>query len=283
MRAGTFAVRLCIEFDQWPLNDGEIASVLQAIFLPFRVKRLHLSLTYKNLVKSSMLPEAMLSDLMDFSLSGKLSLALPWSQLQSLDIQHISIGDLHPLVEILHQMPKLQVLKLEIYKSHIDALQELTLPSLRDFCPEVHRDVDESGDLNVVLRSFTCPSLVKLKLRVGPWAVESFEIVKRQYNIRGLEECELQVVHVPLSISSILQSAPILRMLSVHVDAVLDDAAIHGLSSGALGRCLTSLTLGRIDYDVNEVVDMVRKRLKTVNALIENGCSWREDIIWVRD
>jgi hypothetical protein len=66
-------------------------------------------------------------------------------------------------------------------------------------------------------------------------------------------------------------------------DAILDDAAVIGISSGTLGRFLTNLDLGRIDCDVNEVISMAEKRMKTVNALIRNGCSWREDITILKD
>jgi hypothetical protein len=94
--------------------------------------------------------------------------------------------------------------------------------------------------------------------------------------MQGLEEINL--VGFPLSISSILRNAPMLHTLSVGDDAILDDAAVIGISSGTLGRFLTNLSLGAIGCDVNEVISMVQTRMKTVNALIGNGCSWREDI-----
>ena len=272
-RAGTFPVRLSIDFDNL-LDNGKIASLLHIILLPFRVKKLRLSLTYKNLVELSTLPKAMVSDLTDLSFSltlshdvldinmndphhlvtrlrsltfygdkltdvwlGKLSPAFPWCQLHSLNFEAIFVPDLHPIIEILHQTPKLQVLRLMIRKFHINALQELTLLSLRDFCLYIDYDVDAGTDLIAVLHSFTCPSLVKLKLCVcapqTAWAVESFEIIRQQYNMQGLEEIEF--ARFPLSISSLLQNAPMLHTLSVRKDAILDDAAIIGISSGTLG------------------------------------------------
>jgi len=57
---------------------------------------------------------------------GKLSLALPWSQLQTLVVENICVTDLRPLIELLHQTSKLQVLRLIIRKRHIDTLQEST-------------------------------------------------------------------------------------------------------------------------------------------------------------
>ena len=74
-----------------------------------------------------------------------------------------------------------------------------------------------------------------------------------------------------------------LRMLTVRRDAILDDAAIIGISSGTLGRSLTYLDLGHIACDINEVIGMVETRMKTVNALIGNCCSWREDITVLKD
>ena len=156
------------------------------------------------------------------------------------------------------------------------------MPSLRDFSLKAEVDVDEGTDLDAVLHSFTCPSLVRFNLHVyGPWTVGSFEIIKQQYNIQGLEELELG--SFPLSISSILQSAPMLRTLSVQSCAILDDAAIIGISSGTLGRFLTNLDLGHTDCDVNEVVRMVETRMKTVNQIIGNGCSWKDEITILRD
>ncbi|KAF8343460.1 hypothetical protein F5887DRAFT_1283517 [Amanita rubescens] len=310
IRAGTLPVRLSIDFIDY--ND-EIASVLQTLLLPFRVKRLHLSLTYRNLVELSTLPEATIPNLIDLSLDltlpdakqntnihdphhlitrlrsltvfghefdgwlGKLYPVFPWSQLQSLNFGHMLLTDLHLLIEILRQTPNLQVLNLQIHRFYIKLLQELTMPSLRDFTLSVWMDTNEGTDLDGILRSFICPSLVRLELNFyGPWTVESFEIIKRQYNMQGLEEIVLGCF--PLSISSILQNAPILRTLSVRKGVVLDDAAIIGISSGTLGRFLTNLNLSPIYCDVNEVISMVEKRMKTVNALIRNGCSWREDI-----
>ncbi|KAF8343305.1 hypothetical protein F5887DRAFT_973354 [Amanita rubescens] len=319
MRAETLPVRLSIDFGTSLLDSDEIASVLQTILLPFRVKRLHLSLTYRKLVELLTFFEASLSDLMDLSLDltlsdddlninmnnphhlitrlrslticgdeldislDKLSTTFPWSQLQSLHIGFYNfVADLDSVVEILHQIPNLQVLDFGIRKFQIDTLQELTIPSLRDFCLTIDEDVEESTDLNMILRSFTCPSLVNLELNVcGPWAFETFEIIKQQYNMQGLEEIKL--FNFPLSTSSILRNAPMLRTLSVKRDAILDDAAIIGISSGTLGRFLTNLNLGNIDCDVNEVVRMVETRMKTVNALIGNSRSWREDMTIIKD
>ncbi len=122
----------------------------------------------------------------------------------------------------------------------------------------------------------------QLDLRVyGPWTAGSFEIIKQTYNIQGLEEIDFD--SFPLSISSILHNSPMLHTLSVKSCAILDDAAIIGISNGTLGRFLTSLNLGHVDCDINEVVRMVETRMKTVNALIGNSCSWREDITIIKD
>ena len=265
MRAGTLPVRLTIDFDDSLLGNGEIASVLQTILLPFRVKRLHLFLSHENLVELSALPEATLSDLIDLGLDltlpedepninvnvphhlitrlrsltfhvgdfdvwlSKLSPAFPWNQLQSLNIGNVLVADLRPLIQLLHQTPKLQVLTLIIRDVHMNALQELTMPSLRDFSLKAEVDVDEGTDLDAVLHSFTCPSLVRFNLHVyGPWTVGSFEIIKQQYNIQGLEELELG--SFPLSISSILQSAPMLRQAMLpflYINALLFHANVY--------------------------------------------------------
>ena len=43
------------------------------------------------------------------------------------------------------------------------------------------------------------------------------------------------------------------------------------------------MDLGHTACDINEVIGMVETRMKMVNALIGNCCSWREDITVLKD
>jgi hypothetical protein len=57
----------------------------------------------------------------------------------------------------------------------------------------------------------------------------------------------------------------------------MDDDAVMGLSNGTLGRFLRKLNI-KISCDVGEVLGMVEARKKMVDALITNGCTWREEV-----
>ena len=62
----------------------------------------------------------------------------------------------------------------------------------------------------------------------------------------------------------------------------MDEEALIGVSSGTLGRFLRRLEID-IPYDVGEVLDMVEARMKTADEWIKNGCSWREEIVTLKD
>ncbi|KAF8351745.1 hypothetical protein F5887DRAFT_1277547 [Amanita rubescens] len=322
LRAGNFPVTLSIDFyKSMPGHDDPFNfNLVQKFLLPFQVKRLHLVITIKNFEELSKLPENILSDLivdldLDLILRGaganidtphpffsrlrsvafhchnfdvwldRLSqLGLPWSQLRSLDFSHtFSQADLHPLINILHQIPMLQVLALKISEFQIGSLEALLMPSLRDFTLMVNSESETEGmiDIDEILLNFTCPSLTKFKLAAyNFWTFKSFEILQRQYNMQGLHEIDF--TRFPLPISSILQNAPALRVLSIEHDAILDDAAIIGISRGTLGRFLMELDLC-VACDIDEVVGMVETRMKTVNQMFENGCSWKDEIAILRD
>ncbi len=99
--------------------------------------------------------------------------------------------------------------------------------------------------------------------------------------MQGLQEIDFDSGS-PLPISLILRNARALHMLSIQRMAILDDEAIIGISSGALGRFLRKLTISATG-GIDEVVVMVEARMKTVNQLIKNGCGWIEDIAILRD
>ena len=338
-RAGTSPVSLSIYFDKC-MNGYEIANTLQKIILPFRIKKLHLALTYQAFMylATFSFSESALSDFMEVSLavmipsneletasSGDInnphfiprlrsvkfltsdSLAywnplddwldrnhqsLPWSQLRSMDVEDLPLDNLELLFNILHQIPMLQALKLGIYPSiHIDSFNKaLTMPSLLDFSlalqvieEMVDIDTDEVN-LDKILRSFICPSLTKFQVYGCPspyWTTETVEILKRQYNLQRLQKVKFP--HgVAMPVSHLLRSAPMLRSFSIGRDAILDDDAIIGISNGSLAQRLRRFVLC-CPCDIGEVLGMVEARKKTVDALIDNGCTtWREGITALR-
>lgn len=66
-----------------------------------------------------------------------------------------------------------------------------------------------------------------------------------------------------------------LHSLSLERDGIMDNIAIVGLSDGSLGRFLRRFRLHYIVCNVEEVLDMVEARKKTVDELLEHGCTWR--------
>ena len=126
-----------------------------------------------------------------------------------------------------------------------------------------------------VLRSFTCPVLTKFTLKTfARWTSETYGIIKQQYNFKRLQEVNF-LKGPALPVSSILQDASMLHSLSLERDGIMDNIAIVGLSDGSLGRFLRRFRLHYIVCNVEEVLDMVEARKKTVDELLEHGCTWR--------
>ena len=312
-RARTFPVTLSINFDE--SLDGEgLAIILQNVLLPIQVKKLSLCLSYKIFMALSTLPEAMLSGLSEFgvhlafqgrqeninmsnphplitrlrSLTFNRRLpdanlphpSFPWSQLQSLAIAaHI---DLRLIMGILRQIPKLEALSLGILQDpDSDALEQLTMSSLRIFTLTARVTGTE---VDKMLRCFMCPNLTKFTFGLqthGNWTCETFGILKKQYNMQELREAKI-VANLSLPVSSFLRDAPMLHSLSLERNAIMDDDAVIGVSNSTLGRFLRRLDIN-VACDVGEVLGMVEARKKMVDALIENGCTWKEVITILKD
>jgi hypothetical protein len=314
-RARTSLVTLSIRFDESSPNN-ELASALQNILLPIQVKRLRLRLTYKQLMALLTLPEAALSGLsefevelrfpdrnMDINMSDPHSLitrlrsvtfragaedwidrlrpSLPWGQLRSLKFE-IYMGNQEGLImDILREIPMLEALSLQIFG--IGMWEQLTMPSLRNLTMQLISGMVTNGmDIDNMLRKFLCPALTQFALIFhGSWTCETFEILKQQYNMQELRELKIFGTFA-LPISSILRDAPMLHSLSLRQNPMMDEEALIGVANGTLGQFLRGLEID-MPYDAREVLDMVEARKKTVDGLIKNGCSWREEITSLKD
>ncbi|KAF8335575.1 hypothetical protein F5887DRAFT_1079101 [Amanita rubescens] len=316
LRAASFPVKVSISFDG-SFDRDEIASALQKIVLPLQVKRLGLDLTCKELMALSTLPETALPGLMELELSltpseevvnmnnpphfitrlrsvtfmpgsetgvwfDQLSPSLPWGQLRFLGY-HMFMTDFHPILNILRQLPTLQVLHLSVFKLYIAELEEhrLSMPSLRDIILDVDMNLVDGIQLDRILRSFACPSLTKFTLLTEAyWTSETFQIIKQQYNMQQIQELDFSC-NFALPVSSLLRDAPMLRSLSSR-DAIMDDEAIYSISNGTLGRFLRKLNISAAG-DVGELLSMVEARKKRVDELIESGYSWKEEMTILKD
>jgi hypothetical protein len=305
-RARTLPVTLSISFSE-SLCSAELLRALRNILLPIQVKRLSLCLTYKKIMTLSTLPEAALSGLSECEVKLKfpdhdvnmsdphplitrlrsvtfcghevagagidqLRPSLPWSQLRSLkfetNVRHLE----DTIIGILRQIPMLEVLTLPIF--NIGVWEQLTMPSLRNLTMRIFPEV---SDLDIILRSFMCPSLTQFTFAFfHSWTCETFKILKQQYNMEELREVTIMGAFV-LPVSSLLRGAPMLHSLILRQNTAIDEEAFMGISNGTLGRFLRSLEI-HAHHDAGEVLDMVETRKKTVDGLIEKGCSWREEI-----
>ena len=315
-RARTFPAKLSIKLDEF-LDSDESVGTLQSILLPIQVKRLGLCLTREQFTALSTLPAVRFSEFeLDVTLDGTIGIgninmndphplmtrlqsvtfrfaehtpdalnwidlfypSLPWSQLRSLNFD-IDVEDPHLIFGILRGTPVLEALILSIYCIGIS--DQLTMPSLRDFSLDLisYGSVDNHAQ---ILRSFTCPSLTKFSLATSNrWTCETFEILTQQYNMQELVEATIYG-DFALPVSSFLQEAPMLHSLSLGRNAIMDEEAVIGISNGTLGRFLRSLFI-KFTCDVGEVLGMAEARKKTVDELIQNGCSWREEIAVLKD
>ena len=313
-RARTFPVTLSIIFDEWIGN--ELASALRNILLPIQVKRLSLYLTYGELMALSTLPEAALSGLSEFEVeltfvdldinvnmsdphplitrlrsvtflwaeSGawldRLRPSFPWSQLRSLNFETYIEGLEDIIIGILRQIPMLEVLSLQIYD--VGTWEQVIMPSLRTLTMHLTLEVVNGTEIDNVLRSFMCLSLAELTLSIrDSWTCDTFDILKRQYNMQELRKAQF-CGRLALPISSFLRGAPMLHSLLLQGNPAMDEEALIGVSNGTLGRFLRRLAVDAL-YDLVEMLDMVEARKRTVDELINNGCSWREEITSLKD
>ena len=313
-RARTFPVTLSIAFNEW--LGSELGSTLRNILLPIQVKRLSLCLAYEELMALSTLPDAALSGVSEFEVvltfpdldvsvdvsgphplitrlrsvtflwaeSGdwidQLHPSFPWSQLRSLKFETYTkdLGDV--IIGILRQTPMLEVLSLQIYDTGM--WEQVIMPSLRTLTMELALEAVNGTEVDNVLRSFMCPSLAELTLSVrDSWTCDTFDILKRRYNMRELRKAHF-FGPLALPASTFLRGAPMLHSLLLQGSATMDEEALIGVSNGTLGRFLRRLAVDTL-YDLGEVLDMVEARKKTVDRLIENGCSWREEVTSLKD
>jgi hypothetical protein len=309
IRARTLPVTLSIAL--W--NDDKSASAFQSILLRIQVKRLSLCLTYERFMALATLPEATVSRLSELEIDisfpddnvnvnmndphplvtrlqsvtfhfgeaepkasiDSLPPNLPWSQLRSLTF-NTYVEDLDLVFGILRQTPMLEALSLAIPNSGVP--EQLTMSSLRNLTLDLDPAVRE---FDQILCSFVCPSLTKFSLGAYEGWTETFKILKRQYNMQELREVAFKG-YFTLRASSFLRDAPMLRSLLLGWNDIMDDATVMGISNGSLGRFLRRLEI-YVPADVGKVLDMVEARKKTVDALIKNGCSWREEITILKD
>ncbi|KAK2462362.1 hypothetical protein APHAL10511_005668 [Amanita phalloides] len=293
-------------------DDDTAAHSIQETVAPFETKRLHLHLTVGHLIELSRLYGAVLPDIeklrldsidedvekhfsdgahfftslrsitfvdSHFTKDPGVSFArfpFPWIQLRCLEL-YLPYMNLGPIIDMLSQVPMLRGLTLVTMLRGTYPVAGFTMPYLR----ALHLEFGATKHLDKVLPIFTCPVLTDLTLYANArWTGETYNIIKRQYNIKGLEEIDFWGCSLP--VSSILMDAPTMRVLSLSDDVIMDKDAFMGISNGTLGRHLREF---RIDVRgiTDRIIEMVETRKRLADELIENGRNWREVITVLKE
>ena len=202
-------------------------------------------------------------------------LALPWAQLSCLDLASTFMNLSH-CTALLLQAPLLEECHLAIILTDVEQGRQLTLPRIR-IC-ELFLGVDPDE----VLPYFIFPNLTRLTLISGDFLAptETWEIIKRQYNLRLIQELTLRAIPTTtkfsLHCSTVLRDSPMLRHLDMASFGIIDDKTLEGVSSGSLGHSLKDLSIFCDTNRIEAVLKMVEARQKAVAQRVERGYSWRE-------
>ena len=203
------------------------------------------------------------------------TLALQWAQLTCLHVIHADIT-FSQCMALLHQTPLLEECHLSLNFVDVEEEERLTLPLIRTFMLDFG---DEEEFIDPVIRRFEFPNLSRLRLDAWDWPTESYEVIKRYYNLCRIQDLQLfphAINPFTIANSTILKDAPLLQNLDVSTVAAIDEEALDGISSGELGHFLKILTISCPESEMEAALDMVEARQKAVAQKIEHGYSWRE-------
>ncbi|KAM6497270.1 hypothetical protein JOM56_007743 [Amanita muscaria] len=180
---------------------------------------------------------------------------------------------LSTISDILRQSPLLDVCGIYVTQDdEAESTTVLTLPQLRVFHIFFHHQGPQR-DQDRVLRSFKCPNLTDFRLEVLHWTPETYKIIGNHYNLHQL--LRFCTSRYPNPISKVLFDTPMLQELILNEKLFMDERALQGISSGKLGRCLTSLGLIG-NFDEKSVLDMVASRQRHVKQAVEASRSWQD-------
>ncbi|KAF8629487.1 hypothetical protein AX15_003420 [Amanita polypyramis BW_CC] len=213
-----------------------------------------------------------------------MGLQLPWSQLRSLKLTvWMSSLCLSTWIDFLRQTSQLEVCHLKNISvdKEWSALKQLTLPHLREFAIDVG-----SASIDLVIGHFIFPNLTTLLLsHTEDWTSKTYEIIKHQYNLNRLQHISINPDRCNFIASTLLKDAPNLRTLDLP-GVAMDNEAMRGISTGHLGRFLSSMTmvvlLASQIGDTASILDMLETRQKRMMEIVESGRSWKDQISSLR-
>ncbi|KAM6497372.1 hypothetical protein JOM56_007845 [Amanita muscaria] len=303
-RAGKRGVNLTLNME--PIGLEELGDTFYAIVLPLHVKKLHLTLFSSDLegiLQFLQNSDDIIANIDEIALNitagypGQVSNApqflskirslvcsdnpfiqhqgLPWAQMRYLNTCNICLPA-STVSNILRQSPLLEACEIKVeLDDQVELGDAVELPQLRVF-HLIIRDSPLRRSLDTFLQSFECPNLTALSLEIPHWTLGTCNTIQNHYNLHRL--LKLNLTGYPYPISKILHDAPGLQELIIARKFLfMDESAIHAISSGKLGRCLTSLGLTG-NFDVRGVLDMMAARQRCVKQIVEAGCGWQDQI-----
>ncbi|KAF8632803.1 hypothetical protein AX15_001668 [Amanita polypyramis BW_CC] len=310
-RAGSYPINVTLDLAHLTnptleLSTSDVHKVLQDTVMPYRVKRLDIALSHKQLFALSDLDldiEELTVALSDFPGDGDIivpfffsrirsvyfqhiqydtsweefdipskALYLPWHQLRVLECPVCRIP-LSPWLNVLRQTPSLEECRLYVCGTGRGRLEAVTMPNLRSLVidlRQVHPDI--------VIPLISASKVTTLGIfSPDGWSVDTYDIMKKQYKLGQLQRIGLRPTNgFPLRVAGVLDDAPMIYDLFLGSKSILDDETREKIASGQLGHFLTDLALNSCGDSAEEWLDMVEARQKNVRAALHSVTNWRE-------
>ena len=299
-RAGCYSINVMLDLTLLPVAS-DVHKVLQETVMPYRVRKLDITLSHRQLSQLSNLDlniEELAITLTDFP-GQKDFIAPPFlsqaryiffrnTYWQEFDVPSATLYVLwHELrvlkcacgvalsswLDVLRQAPLLEKCDLIICSVGTDRLEAVTLPNLRSFAiglREVHPDT--------VVPFISAPKITTLEIEsLDAWSADTYNITKRQYKLNRLQRLKLHPTRkFPLHVIEVLKDASMIQDLFLGGRPILNDETREKIVGGQLGRSLTQLTFHGCEDDAKEWLDVVEARQKNVCALLQTVTNWQE-------
>ncbi|KAF8627034.1 hypothetical protein AX15_004560 [Amanita polypyramis BW_CC] len=292
-RAGNIEVTLKLCLLKTAIEDHAYA--LQTLCRPLRVRRLDMVLTSCQLAELSVLPDDAFSYLEETRIALHAHKYTPSAQLQPffnrvqyllcasgpcldllysgcssmknlrhLDVQCVEMTPTQ-LIGILSQASLLESCRIDWYWEWLGnnpfiPEKNIILPNMKVLLLEFHRQRKISIVFDAICRFLAFPGLKKLALRHRGITSHLLSGVSERFNLPRLEELELYKTSC-MTAKEVLSLTPLLRRATLSKHIVFDEEAMIGLSTGSLGRYLSSIKTNHM-CDAQRMFTMVESRRK---------------------
>lgn len=126
-------------------------------------------------------------------------------------------------------------------------------------------------NLDSVIPLIAIPKVTTLEIHsLGGWSDDTYSMMKKHYKLH-----QLNLALFPVHITEMLKDMPMIRILCLKSEAILDDELQEDFTSGRLGRCLTELYFCSRN-GAKEWLDMINARQKNALSIVQSATNWRE-------